>query len=48
VESFITLSTELTKLRCFRSWKLSSWGVIKHFLNYSRQRKRRKRKLFFE
>jgi len=48
LESFITLSTELTKLRCFKSWKLSSWDVIKNCLNYSRQRKCRKCKRFFE
>jgi len=36
----ITLSTELTKLRC--SWQLSGWDVIKNGHNYSRQRKRRK------
>jgi len=39
LESFITLSTELTKLRCFWSWQLSCWDVIKNCLNYSRQRK---------
>jgi len=32
VESLLTLATEITKLRCFLSWQLSSWGVIKNCL----------------
>jgi len=30
--------TELSKLRCFKSWQLSSWDVFKNRLNYSKQR----------
>jgi len=30
LESFITLTTEMTKLRCFSSWQLSSCDVIKN------------------
>ena len=39
--SFIILSTELTKLRCFYSSQLSSWDFIKNCINYSSRRKRR-------
>jgi len=48
VENFITLSTELTKLRCIASWQRSSWDVIKNCLNYSGKRKRRKCEHSFE
>jgi len=40
LESFITLFTELTKLTklpCFWSWQLSSYDVIKNYLNYWKQ-----------
>jgi len=47
VKRFITISKELTKLRCSWSWQLSSWDVIKNCLNYSRQRKHCKCEHFF-
>jgi len=40
VGRFVTLSTKLTKLRCFQSWELSSWDDIKNCLNCYRLRYR--------
>jgi len=42
LESFITLSTESTKLRCFSHVNLAVKTLSKNCLNYSRQRKHHK------